>query len=137
MVDFGLAGFLDKFEERFGKKATTGLLLLIGVAIASVCINTFYSMAVRPVFSSIASIWSGQAFGISGYWDLLKSVVILILVLALASSIWRNILFKKQSVKNMDTIGKMIGELIAAVHLTPDQINNLRTQVSWMPKEND
>ncbi len=134
MVDFGLAGFLEKFETRFGQKATTALLFLIGLAIASVCINTFYSMAIRPVFSSLASIWNGQQLSISGYWDLLKNVVILILILALAWSIWRNILFKKQSVQNFDTTINMIVELISVLQPTPDQVKKIEA-ISWMPKK--
>ena len=104
MVDFGLAGFLDKFEERFGKRATTALLALIALAIASVCINTFYGMAVRPVFMSLASLWQSTVPSFSNYWDLFKNLTILVLAVALAVSVLRNVVIAI----NLKIIGKEI-----------------------------
>ena len=130
MVDFGLAGFLEKFEARFGSKATTSLLFLIGIAVAAVCVNTFYSMAVKPVFTSIAVIWNSQSFSISGYWDLLRDVVILMLVLALAGSFWRILLIKKQSIKNMQLLTKIMIETILAGQPSPEQLKKLEAHLN-------
>ena len=33
-MDFGFARFLEMFEERFGSRATTAMLAIIGVAVA-------------------------------------------------------------------------------------------------------
>ena len=141
MVDFGLAGFLEKFEGRFGQRATTALLFLIGLAIASVCINTFYSMAVRPVFNSLASIWNSQAFSLGGYWDLLKNVTILILVLALTSSVLRNMLFKRQFAKTMETTIDMINEkvkgLLVALRVPVESVENFKLESPEISEKKD
>jgi hypothetical protein len=38
-MDFGLARFLEMFEERFGRRATTALLALIGLAVTAYSIK--------------------------------------------------------------------------------------------------
>lgn len=48
-MDFGFDGFLDKFEQHFGKFLTKLLLLLIGLAITAVCIGIIWQYLVAPV----------------------------------------------------------------------------------------
>ncbi len=62
MMDFGFAGFLDKFEAKFGSRVTTCLLFLIGVAIATFCVNILYTMAVDPLLSSIQEMVAQRDF---------------------------------------------------------------------------
>ncbi|MGB6537394.1 MAG: hypothetical protein WBF58_15695 [Xanthobacteraceae bacterium] len=38
-MDFGLARFLEMFEERFGRRATTALLAVIGLAVFGYCVR--------------------------------------------------------------------------------------------------
>lgn len=39
-MELGIGKFLEMFEERFGQKTTTGLLALIGLAVATLAIST-------------------------------------------------------------------------------------------------
>jgi hypothetical protein len=48
-MDFGVDGFLDKFEKHFGELATKALLILIGLAIAAVCIGAIWQWLVSPL----------------------------------------------------------------------------------------
>ncbi len=45
-MDFGISRFLEMFEERFGRRATTALLALIGIAIAAWGLQTIIGMVV-------------------------------------------------------------------------------------------
>jgi hypothetical protein len=50
-LDLGFGGFLEKFEEHFGRGWTKALLTLIGLAIASVCIGIVWQYLVAPVLT--------------------------------------------------------------------------------------
>ena len=50
-MDFGIEGFLEKFEKHFGPRATKALLLLVGLAVASVCLATIAKFLVVPVLA--------------------------------------------------------------------------------------
>jgi len=48
-LDFGFARFLEIFEQRFGKAPTTALLVLIGLAVAAVCLQLIVDNVLKPV----------------------------------------------------------------------------------------
>jgi len=124
MVDFGFAGFLDKFEERFGKAATTVLLFSIGLAVISVCLSTFYIQAVVPVYSAIIRIWESHTFNFEGYWDLTRSFIILVLVVLCvqnAVQAFRNLIRLKEIFKG----GRKI---VALEKQLEDQITRLNAK---------
>lgn len=49
-MDFGLDKFIEMFEARFGKKATTALLILIGAGIASAMVNLIVRDLIIPLY---------------------------------------------------------------------------------------
>jgi E3 ubiquitin-protein ligase DOA10 len=85
-MDFGLDKFIEMFEERFGRKVTTALLVLIGVGIASVMVHLIWTNLIRPIYSYTKSInlfgfaahaggfsWSDAAnFGLSLFFWVLR-----------------------------------------------------------------
>lgn len=62
MMDLGISGFIDKFEQYFGKYLTFVLLLLLGIAIASVCTNIILTFTLKPLFSFIVYAMSTNIF---------------------------------------------------------------------------
>ena len=48
-MDFGFDGFLNKFEEHFGKGWTKFLLILIGLAVSSLCLGAIWRYLFSPI----------------------------------------------------------------------------------------
>jgi hypothetical protein len=48
-MDFGLDGYLDKFEKHFGSGWTKALLILIGLAITGACLGVIWTFIVAPI----------------------------------------------------------------------------------------
>ena len=48
-MDFGFDGFLNKFEEHFGKGWTKALLVLIGITVASLCLAVIWRYLISPI----------------------------------------------------------------------------------------
>lgn len=55
-MEFGLGKFLEMFEERFGKKATTYLLALIGLGISSWMVKLIFTNAIWPLSKLIKQL---------------------------------------------------------------------------------
>jgi hypothetical protein len=104
-MDFGLDKFIEMFEERFGRKVTTALLVLIGVGIASVMVHLIWTNLIRPIYSYTKSInlfgfaahaggfsWSDAAnFGLSLFFGFCVLNAMLLTVLAIFS-IWKSVI---------------------------------------------
>ena len=75
MMDFGFGTFLDKFEKRFGGGVTTGLLVLIGLAVASFSINLVATFIVIPTISLIYDVVASDRFG---SYQALKTIQVLL-----------------------------------------------------------
>jgi len=92
-VDFGFSGVIEKFEEHWGKRATRGLTLLIGLAVAAGSVAIIWQWLVQPVliffqtpiwgrtlislFLTVVAIGGGVAVGlllisVLGQWRLLN-----------------------------------------------------------------
>ncbi len=63
LMDFGLDKFIEMFEARFGKKATTALLILIGAGIASAMVNLIVRDLIIPLYDVILGLIDLGAFG--------------------------------------------------------------------------
>lgn len=50
-LDLGVGGFLEKFEEHFGRWPTKVLLTLIGLAISAICLGVIWQYLVSPVLA--------------------------------------------------------------------------------------
>jgi hypothetical protein len=50
-MDFGLGRFLEMFEERFGRRVTTALLALVGIAIAVFCLHLVFEGFLLPIYA--------------------------------------------------------------------------------------
>ena len=55
-MDFGLHRFLEMFEERFGRRTTTLLLGVVGLAIFGVSANLIYADIALPLYHLIEQI---------------------------------------------------------------------------------
>lgn len=58
IMDFGFAGFLEKFEESFGPKWTKALIALIALTVVVVCISLIISQGIIPIYNWLAEIFS-------------------------------------------------------------------------------
>jgi hypothetical protein len=58
-MDIGLGKFLEMFEERFGRKATTALLFMIGLGVLAVVIPPIYEHLIMPLYS-FAGVFIGK-----------------------------------------------------------------------------
>jgi ABC-type Fe3+ transport system permease subunit len=62
MMDFGFGRFLEMFEDRFGRQATTILLAAIGLAVFGVCVSAIYNNIAIPIYDiAIQIIHSGAS----------------------------------------------------------------------------
>jgi hypothetical protein len=50
-MDFGFDGFLEKFEQHFGRGLTKALLLLIGLAITAACLGVIWQYLISPILA--------------------------------------------------------------------------------------
>jgi hypothetical protein len=55
MMDLGLGRFFEMFEDRFGRRATTVLLALVGLAIASLSVGLVWEHIISPIFGIVAN----------------------------------------------------------------------------------
>jgi hypothetical protein len=62
MMDFGLHRFLEMFEERFGRRTTTALLAMIGLAIFGVTARLIYADLLRPLYDFSLELFSFRIF---------------------------------------------------------------------------
>jgi hypothetical protein len=56
-MDFGLNRFLEMFEERFGRRLTTALLALMGLAVASVSVSLIYANIALPAWQFLTALY--------------------------------------------------------------------------------
>jgi hypothetical protein len=56
MMDFGFGRFLEMFEERFGRRPTTALLGLIGLAVFGLCARLIYDDIFRPIYDVVVTL---------------------------------------------------------------------------------
>ena len=52
MIDIGIGRFLEMFEERFGRHATTCLLAVIGLGVLAVCLPLIWTNLFVPIFKA-------------------------------------------------------------------------------------
>ena len=64
------SGFLERFQEPFGRRVTDGLVGLVGLAIAAVCIKLIAISVVIPIFLII------QKFGATGTLQFLSENIL-------------------------------------------------------------
>jgi ABC-type Fe3+ transport system permease subunit len=80
MMDFGFGRFLEMFEDRFGRLATTILLAAIGLAVFGVCVSAIYSNIARPIYDiAIQIIHSGASLKnitTNSVWAAITSAVV-------------------------------------------------------------
>ena len=55
-MEFGLGKYLEMFEDRFGRRATTALITILSLALLSVCIKTIYYDLFLHLYHAIQSI---------------------------------------------------------------------------------
>lgn len=62
-MDLGFSGVIEKFEEHWGKRLTRLLLMLVGIAIAAICMGAIWQWLVSPVLAFFrAPLW-GEKLG--------------------------------------------------------------------------
>jgi len=49
VMDLGFGGFLEKFEDHFGRGLTKALLILIGLAVAAMCGSVIWTYLLKPI----------------------------------------------------------------------------------------
>lgn len=72
-MDLGFGAFLERFEEHFGKGWAKFMLVLIGLAIVSVCASVVWTTLVWPIAEMVAEIWPEP--GTARAWVLAKFIV--------------------------------------------------------------
>lgn len=56
-MDLGIDRLVEMFEERFGRRAGTAILALIGLAVVGLTLKTIYETMLLPLANVIASTW--------------------------------------------------------------------------------
>jgi Na+/melibiose symporter-like transporter len=80
-MDLGFGGFLEKFENHFGSGLTKAMLILIGLAVASLCGSVIWAYLLLPIAQLIPDPRSGTAYQFA------KLVLILALFLMLTNQL--------------------------------------------------
>lgn len=60
-MDFGLSKYLEMFEERFGRKASTVLLCLITLAIVALCLDFAYHKLFLPIYRVTLTVTGNES----------------------------------------------------------------------------
>jgi len=68
-MDIGLGRFLEMFEERFGRTATTVLVGIIGLAVIAFCVPLIWNNLIMPIYLGVSAIIQGIPIP---SWDDLK-----------------------------------------------------------------
>jgi hypothetical protein len=83
MMDFGFAGFLDKFEKRFGERLTWWLLLLLALAVACFAVNMVFTFGIKPAYDGLVLLFSSPRLSWGDFTSVLSDAVTLISIVAL------------------------------------------------------
>jgi hypothetical protein len=59
-MDFGVGRFLEMFEERFGRTATTLLLAIIGLGVVGFCGKLVYETVLLPALALVGAASSSK-----------------------------------------------------------------------------
>lgn len=75
LMDFGFGNFLDKFEGRFGRRATTALLGIIGLGVVSVVTNLVATNVIIPIYEISSEYVSPQGnlktkYVVDAFWNI-------------------------------------------------------------------
>ena len=108
LVDLGLGSLFDKFEERFGRKVSTGLLAIAGIAIVAGAIGLISNQIIQPGIALYQSAdWPG--FKVWVVEHLLPTVVSLgilyilgLLLYFVGTELYRRTLAKRRMRKTAD-----------------------------------
>jgi hypothetical protein len=94
-VDIGLGRFLEMFEERFGRKATTVLLAVIGLGVTAFMFSLIWEYLVVPLYSLagvvIGKLYSPIGVGFNLTWADVSQVgltIFEIIVIVIVSILW-------------------------------------------------
>lgn len=109
MIDFGLAGLFDRFEKTFGSFLTKMLLIIIALAIVSICLRIIAEF-VEPVFSWALMYKDPNARDIARAVGLMVNLLALVLLAAmLASYIDQKMTFRSK-VDDIESVEKSLEE---------------------------
>jgi hypothetical protein len=114
MMDFGLAGLLDRIERDFGLKAAKLLTLLIGIAIVAGCL-TLIGNLVEAFFGWLSGITSESTFWAKVYYIGKHAVGVCLLAilgrnLATASLVRSHYKSAQQSILEAESIYKEVNQ---------------------------
>jgi len=65
VIDLGFGGFLEKFEQHFGSGLTKALLVVIGLAVATLCGSVIWTYLLLPLALMIPDPRSGPAYQVA------------------------------------------------------------------------
>lgn len=102
-MDLGLGGFIEKFEAYLGKRATFLLLLIIGLAVASYCLDLIYRIAIKPVYDLVRQAIDTQVFDIYFFTGIATNLSFLLLVIIVASNIATSV-FSLKTRRTIDVV---------------------------------
>jgi hypothetical protein len=118
LVDLGFGGFLEKFENHFGKGLTKALLVLIGLAVASVCGSIVWTYLLLPITQMIPDPRSGGAFQFA---KLVLIVAIFLMITNQLLQLFDNFVMRrlrKRYREEVERAEKLMAELIETREIT-------------------
>src|SRR5258708_892820 len=70
-MEWGLGKYLEMFEERFGKKATTVLICVLTLALISLCMAITYEKLILPIYHAVQYVTGDHSL-----YDLLRHDIV-------------------------------------------------------------
>jgi hypothetical protein len=78
-MDFGIDRIIEMFEDRFGRRAGTGLLFIVALGAVALSLHAFFTYLVLPLVSFGTAAYQSFAIGTgavmtAGVWTILKNL---------------------------------------------------------------
>jgi hypothetical protein len=92
-MQFDLGRVIEMIENRFGRPVTTGLLILVLLAIAAFCINTIGTFLVVPIYNFVATTFPGlgaPGVTVTSLLYVSAAIAAIILLAPAAYYFWKN-----------------------------------------------
>jgi hypothetical protein len=118
-MDFGLSGFVEMFEKRFGQLPTTVLVALIGLALACLSIKTVVEIAILPFIGLVRDLATHSPVS---WWSLLTQnnlkweaaeTIVAVVSAVVALKLWRMAVLRDNNAKEkyLETLATVEEEL--------------------------
>jgi uncharacterized membrane protein len=138
VIDFGLAGVLDRFERTFGTRATNLLLGLIGATVVVVCIGLIFSTIMPVVWWFIEKDQTLENIHFArGLAALIAFVLLVVMIVNIIASYFERRALDRALRRAADRADEYFSEAKELHELTlaeSDRLKALSQELRWIEK---